>query len=318
MYSQLVEPYTSDKYSLDQHISTIYSELNYDLLYSFGCYGRAHGSFDAPKAVAIDINNTNRIFIADALNSRVQVFSPSPVAEYQYEIRTIRSFQEGCIYFWGLCIHGELIYVTETKVGAISVFTLDGELITRYKPQNSLLYSIILSAPRGLLIDGNNDLFVCDSQLGFIRILSSDYPFYRVMGATVLNRPVDLKKYRDKLIVLDTSTIFEFSSTELLIRHVFKLLVTPNSFRCEFIAIDSLGNILISDTQGKILVVSSRNNNNHNNSTTSDDDKDCTIYQLSMKFVNPKGLAFDSEQKLVTVSEGSARLNIYEINFPTF
>jgi len=131
---------------------------NGEEIFSFGSKGEGRGQFQAPWGVACD--KDGRIYVADTLNHRVQVFD-----------------QEGC----------HLLTVSENGLktpagigvmanGNIVVGQRDKKKISLYSPQGTLLKEIDnISNPLWIFIDSQDNIIApCNLGSSCVRIFSSD------------------------------------------------------------------------------------------------------------------------------------------------
>ena len=70
--------------------------------------------------VTCDIHQN--LYVSDVSNSCVHVFTNNSVF-----LRSICHDKEELKYPWGLCVHGQYVYVTELISHCVFVFTTDGE-----------------------------------------------------------------------------------------------------------------------------------------------------------------------------------------------
>ena len=130
--------------------------LNSDLTFSgtIGKKGGQEGEFDSPRGIACD--STGNIYVADAGNHRVQVFTST-------SIRMFGSFgvDRGKLYApAGIALDEDKVYVSEFGNDQVSVFTSDGLFVTSFGDCGEGLGEF--SDPRGLAVDSNGVVYVCD------------------------------------------------------------------------------------------------------------------------------------------------------------
>ena len=132
--------------------------LNSDLTFSstIGKEGEQEGEFDSPRGIACD--STGNIYVADAGNHRVQVFTSTSISMFG-------SFgvDGGRLKFpAGIALDEDKVYVSEFELcnDHVSVFTSDGLFVTSFGDHGKGLGEF--SNPRGLAVDSNGVVYVCD------------------------------------------------------------------------------------------------------------------------------------------------------------
>ena len=121
---------------------------------SFGKGGSGKGQFDSPYDIACD--STGKVYVADTINRRVQVFTP--------EGSFLRMFATGmvgqrCSPYYMTIDSSDTIYVILAPYGEvvdhIYLFTSEGQFVTSFGSG--------FEDPRGLAVDNSGVLYVCDS-----------------------------------------------------------------------------------------------------------------------------------------------------------
>ena len=140
--------------------------------------------------------DTQRIYIADYVNGRVQVMS--------LQGESIASFGQDVLKkSWGISVNENHIFVTD--IGHHSLFKFcknTRKLLNSTKGSEELQ----LSGPLGLCTDTNGDVYVLDSLNHRIVIFSTtDLQFKSRFGTHKLNFPQDVKLTPDCVVVLDWS-----------------------------------------------------------------------------------------------------------------
>ena len=132
------------------------------LLFSWGKQGTGPGEFALVHNVWVDKNG--RVFICDCENNRIQIFDGQGNFLEQWEVPNPS----------GLCIRDDVVYVgqlspekteelgPESSSGAISLWTLDGTLITCWNgiegPGKDTL-----RGPHDLCVDAEGSIYSCES-----------------------------------------------------------------------------------------------------------------------------------------------------------
>ena len=181
--------------------------------------------------------NTQQIYIADLMNSRVQVMS------LQGEF--IASFGQDVLQGpWGISVNKGYIFVTDRRHDSLFKFCKNTlKLLNSTKGQ--------LSGPHGLCIDTNGDVFVADCNNHRIVIYSTNLQFKSSFGFHKLYFVQDVKLTPDCVVVLDRSPkcVHLFSRDGNYLSSCISQGEERNSSVCnpQFFCLDLSGNILISD-----------------------------------------------------------------------
>ena len=132
-----------------------------ELLLSWGRQGTGPGEFALVHNVWIDRNN--RVFICDCENNRIQIFDDQGAYLEQWEMPNPT----------GICIRDDIVYVAElspependpdTGSGGISIWTLEGELITRWVGNEGTGKGTVMGC-HDLCVDPQGNIYVCDER----------------------------------------------------------------------------------------------------------------------------------------------------------
>ena len=185
--------------------------------------------------------DTQRIFIADCENSRVQVMSLR--GEF------ITSFGQDVLKEpRGIFVNKDHIFVTDRGHESLFKFCKNTlELLNSTKGSEELQ----LPFPRGLCTDTNGDVYVADCFNNRIVIFSTDLQFKSTFGTHKLKLPQDVKLTPDCVVVLDWSPkcVHLFSRDGDHLSSCISLGEEQNSLVRHpwFFCLDLSGNILISD-----------------------------------------------------------------------
>ena len=185
--------------------------------------------------------DTQRIYVADCENSRVQVMS------LQGEF--ITSFGQDVLKVpWGISVNKDHIFVTNGGHNSLFKFCKNTlELLNSTKGSEELQ----LSGPHGLCTDTNGDVYVADSWNNRIVIFSTDLQFKSTFGTHKLDYPQDVKLTPDCVVVLDWSPncVHLFSRDGDYLSSCISQGEEQNSLVCypRFFCLDLSGNIVISD-----------------------------------------------------------------------
>ena len=256
---------------------------------AIGSWGVAINNFYAPKSLAIEEVSEN-IYIADALNGRIQVFDKELNHSFLFT-KTTSPHNKSINYPWGVSINGLLVFVTEKDGNRMKIFHLDGYFITVL--QNSEMQpDTNLQTPKGIAVDRDNTTYLCDSGHKRVLVLLPVLPL--VDQIKFESSPIDVKLHKEHLLVLEENTIKVtfLTKTGKSLRILELDMESP-----EFLAVDPFDNLLIAigDTKysvgnryGCIAVISWEGK---------------LIHEINNLFKNIKGLAIDKDGSIINVCE---------------
>jgi len=119
------------------------------LLLSWGEPGGAPGQFRLPHNICLD--RQERVWIPDRENSRIQIFTSQGefITEWTDVIRPTHVFidEEDTVYISELCLR-------------VSIFTIDGKLVTRWGNEGNEKDTALFHAPHVIAVDSRGDLYV--------------------------------------------------------------------------------------------------------------------------------------------------------------
>ena len=139
--------------------------------------------------------NTQQIYIAEYVNSRVQVMS--------LQGKFITSFRQDVLKKpWGISVNKDHIFVTDIEHDFLFKFCKNTlKLLNSTKGSEKLQ----LSFPHGLCTDTNGDVYVADSWNDRIIVFSTNLQFKSTFGTHELYYHHDVKLNPDCVVVLDWS-----------------------------------------------------------------------------------------------------------------
>ena len=221
-------------------------------------WGTDPGDVYHANAVAVDSNN--RIFVAEGkashAHARISVFSERGDFLTCFTPQDMREPH-------GLAIHGDYLYVTDTKLHAIFQFTMEPQFKTepqfKMEPQFSLVtkqgnrgFQIgEFNRPYNLAVSTNGDVYVADCGNDRVQILNSSLQHLRTLTEQLIESPRDIKLTADEVYVLcyDNPCVHVGGRLRSLISRGNKMQVTDPLYFC----LDVAGNILISDNLIRIF-----------------------------------------------------------------
>jgi DNA-binding beta-propeller fold protein YncE len=224
-----------------------------------GQEGREMGQFRQPGGVVVD--QTNRIYVADTYNHRVQVFTPDG--------RFLQAFgmegtQRGALLrpkglAWG---PNHLIYVADTGNHRIQAFDQSGDavlILGSFGTQPGQF-----NAPEGITVDAEQQLYIADTQNHRVQKLAADGRFLLSWGGSGSGKgeflgPSDIVLDRDgRVLVVDTQNhrVQVFADDGQYLWEIGKAGRGPAEFDSpRGIATDDQGYIYVADTgNGRVQI----------------------------------------------------------------
>jgi DNA-binding beta-propeller fold protein YncE len=150
---------------VDNFMNRVFLLDDRSVLRSFGERGTEPGQFSAPAFCAVD--GDGKVYISDALNGRVQVFSPAG----EFLLAFGRFFQGpgGFGRPKGVAVgSGGEIFVADSWLNVIQVFGGDGEFHGVLTDESGELLD--LGSPNGIALDGRNRIFIAERLSGRLQI----------------------------------------------------------------------------------------------------------------------------------------------------
>ncbi len=129
-----------------------------ELLFSWGEPGPGPGQFRLPHSIWVD--KIDRVWVTDRENSRIQIFNDQ--GEFLSQLTDL-------IRPTDLFIDDDAIYVSEL-CRRISIFTMDGELLSRWGNERHDIREPLFVAPHAIAVDSRGDLYVGEVSLTYARV----------------------------------------------------------------------------------------------------------------------------------------------------
>ena len=247
------------------------SDLPFNPIRKFGEVGYKKGELDYPHGLTLYRNES--IYIADTLNSRIQIFSTA--GEFLEEFG-----REQLNRPHSIIIYDEWVFVSDCAPhvnGIIKFQITNNEYVCRSDYGR-------LNDPHGITVNTNGEVLVADYYKNRIAVLHSDLKIFREIGKGQLVRPRDVKINKNNIFVADNNKINNihiFTESGDIIRSFIKLdKGTGNIYLC----FDLDNNIIISDGDSKLVQIFKING------------------ELIYKFVcksNPNGIALDNNNNII-------------------
>ena len=277
-------------------VVTRYEEMR--PIVAVGEEGQAPGELWCPLGVAID-ENTNLIYVAEWGSCRISIFSETGEFLNTFTNQDMREP-------WGIAIHRDNLYVTDTGVHAVFQFKIEADmrLVASLRSEGSGMGQF--DNPHGLSVSTNGDVFVADFFNHRIQILDDSLHSQRFITHQTMEYPRDVKLTPDEVYVLcDVSPcILVFSHAGEKIRSLITQGTEMQIGLAQFFCLDRKQNLLISDWGNHQVVIFSKEGTHLH-----------TIgergHEVGM-FHYPRGIVLTKNLKLITVSiNDNYRLQIF-------
>ena len=205
---------------------------------------------------------------------------------------------------YGLAIHGDYLYVTDTELHVIFQFKTESQVSLVTKKGNRGSETGEFNCPLNLTVSTNGDVYVVDCNNCRVQILNSSLQHLRNLTEQLIKSPLDIKVTVDEVYVLcyDNPCVHVFSHAGEKLRSLVsrgdEMQVTYSNFFC----LDAAENIIISDyTSHRIQIFSKEGNLIKTKGERGS--------QTAMLYY-PTGLALTKELSLVVVSNNKKMLII--------
>ena len=245
------------------------------------------GDFCCPKSITID-SETNRIYICDGGNNRVQVFNQS--------LEFLFTFIEEMKSPDGICIYLNKVYVTQCNANSLTVYSIEGRYIQSVGRGGNK--ELEFKWPRGVAVSTvNNLIYICDYWNNRIQCLNLNLTFDSFISK--VKYPTDIKITPQDIVVLTGGNpcIQFFDYSHQLIRQIVtrgegNQVINP----CHF-CLDREFNILMTDSSaGRVLIFSNRGQLLH---------KFGKFGEKRGDLILPAGIAVDEVGGIIVVSRNS-------------
>ena len=223
-----------------------------------GKRGKAPGKLWTPQAVAID-SNTNNIYVTegDKLSdlSRISIFSEGGKFLKSYTHEQIR-------IPYGIAIHRNNLYITDTAVHAVLLFRIESEIrfVAKFDLYTEGMESGEYCYPFNLAVSADGDVYVADRENNMIQILDSSLRYLKTLTEQSIQDPRDIKLATDSVYVLcgDSPCIRVFSYTGDLLRALITRGDLLQVSDARHFCLDAQENVLISDYGSKKIKIFSK------------------------------------------------------------
>ena len=246
---------------------------------------KAPGEVNNARCIAVHYK-TGHIYIADATNNRVQIFTNN--GDYLF------MFDEKMNYPLGICITQKRVLVTQHTSHCVNMYKLEGKLIKSVGSKG--IGETQFNCPFGLAVsDRTNNVYVTESNR--VQILTEDLKFHSMFGTGMFKNPYDIKVTRDRVLVLDQSDpcMFVFDSNHVLTNRLITHSAGKQTYYPVSFDIDREYNIIVSDYSGDCVCVFNQEGGE--------------IHRIGKRgqgigeFINPWGVTLDNTGRIVVVCQ---------------
>ena len=241
----------------------------------FGKRGNKKGELKCPRGLTLHRNES--IYIADTLNSRIQIFSTAGkfVAEFGNE-QLYRPHS--------IALYDKWVFVSDWNLNAVFKFQIRNNKFVCQSVKGEL------NIPLGITVDANGEVLVTDCGNHRIAVLNSELKLVREIGKGKLVQPRDVKINKNNIFVADSNEINNihiFTESGVIIRSFIKL---DKGTGLIYLCLDLYNNIIVSDNSSYSIQIYTING------------------QLIHKIVcknNPRGIAVDNNNNIICVCSDS-------------
>ena len=217
--------------------------------YSVCSYGSENSQLQSPRGVAIE-KKSNRIYIADRGNQRIQVFSDSGKFVFSFTHPEMQGPK-------GICVKENvgLVFVTVCDKNSVHSYTLDGQFVRKvgllgYGPGR-------FNQPCGITTDNLCRVYVCDFGNDRVQVFNRDLHYLTILTNKV-TKPTDIKVVKEDVFILDQRKlcISIFTRGGAFIDEI--VTCGPEWYQVKhpyFFDIDYMGNLLVSDLANHCIKV---------------------------------------------------------------
>ena len=244
-----------------------------------GAQSNSEGMFDSPYEVEVECQ-TGNIYVSGEYNNRVQVFDSDGGYLFKFEEN-----MNGPCY---VAFSQNKVFVSQLWSHCVLVYDLNGNFIAQFGSRGDRESQFIY--PQGIAINEmNGDIYVCNSGIHRIQVLSNEFPTNLQFGQGILTRPHYIKLTNESIIVLSDSQPFLYSFTynftqthNIAVSSISKHLKAPNAF-----CVDGSGNFIISDHDQDAIVIFNQQGE--------------LVHTITDRIEYPCGVTLDSKSRIILV-----------------
>ena len=212
----------------------------------FGTFGKEARRFSGARGVVID-NESQRIFIVDKGNSRIQVWS--------MEGRYLSEFGRGIFKEpWEIALSDDSIYISDYEGQFLSKWCLSTLTLATKSETSKGSEPGQLIGPSGLDID-EEEIFVVESFNKRISVFDLNLKFKRIMANNAMYYSFCLRVRNNVVYIVEsTGTVLLFSKSDQLLRTIPKFTPLLSGYICHF-NFDSQFNFLMTQADKNCLFI---------------------------------------------------------------
>ena len=241
----------------------------------FGKRGNKKGELNCPTGLTLHRNES--IYITDALNSRIQIFSTAG--------KFVAEFGKEQLYDpYSIALNDKWAFVSDYHLNAVLKFQITNNKFVCQSAKGELNF------PRGITVDTTGEVLVTDCDNGRIAVLNSDLKLVREIGKGKLVGPRDVKINKNNIFVADNNEINNihiFTESGVIIRSFIKLDKGTGDIH---FCLDFNNNIIVSDNNSNSIQIYTINGE--------------LIHRIVCES-NPRGIAVDNNNNIICVCEDS-------------
>ena len=235
----------------------------------FGKEGNKKGELKYP--IGLTLHRNESIYIADADNSRIQIFSTAG--------KFIAEFGKGQLrYPHSIALYDKWVFVSDRNLNAVLKFQITNNKFVCRSAKGELNYSC------GITVSTNGMVLVADYNNNRIAVLNSELKLVREIGKGKLVCPRDVKINKNNTFVADNNKINNihiFTESGVIIRSFIKL---DNGTGLIYLCFDLYNNIIVSDNSSNSIQIYTINGK--------------LIHRIVCKS-NPNGISVDNNNNII-------------------
>ena len=200
---------------------------------------------------------TQNIFITVSVIGMVYVYDINGTFLYQFGSKSPLTLLRNPWYNY---ISRSLLYVTDYSVNQVSIYTLEGEIITSFHGLGNGEAKYKFKRPNGVVTEPlTGDFYICDTDNNRIMFVHDLGLGVTTFGEGVLSSPHEIRLSKETLFILSNGMLYTFSligtylsKTDLEVSPIYGYYFEIGENN-EFIISNAGENIYLLDSTGKLL-----------------------------------------------------------------
>ena len=209
-----------------------------------------HGKGEKDIGLGAGVSVTDQgVYIVDSENNRVQVYSLE--GNHSVQMKNLPKMN----WPFGICVVGELVYVTQQQSHTLCMYSTSGELLSHAGGKGTGTDKLM--KPSGLDVF-ESDVFVCDQENHRVQVFDArKLSHRRKMSIPSFNHPTDCHVAGSELLVLTMSDpcMHAFSLDGKHLRQLISWGPGKEVTTSIFFTVDKFGNIIVSEIGTNCLKV---------------------------------------------------------------